>query len=185
MMPTFYTYAPSPDGHDVYSGTVEAATQPANSTKWKPPAVAEGMEVYFDGHGWAVAPQVASLDVDTLREAAHASNQLTFAKRLAELEQPWDVSERSTWAMQLAGAKTVAEGGTSPIIDTLAASRSDGKTPAQLAQLIIEKANAHDTAKAAALAAFQVNRTKIESAKTAKDLPEALTVNDLVAVVKS
>jgi hypothetical protein len=181
-MPTFYTYAPSADGHNVYSGAVEAAAQPADSLKWKPPAVAEGMEVYFDGHGWAVGPTVGSLNVDSLREAAHAANRMTFGKRLAELDQPWDSSERSTWAMQLAGAKTVAEGGTSPIIETLAASRTDGKTPAQLAQVIIEKANAHDTAKAAALAAFQVNRAKIESAKTAKDLPESLTVNDLVAL---
>lgn len=73
------------------------------------------------------------------------------ARRLAALVADYTELERETWKGQLEEARVVLDGGSSDLLDTLAAPRS--LTATEMATVIVGKADAFKTASGAILAA--------------------------------
>ena len=145
----------------------ERSLIPANATTVAPPSVPSGHVAVFDGEAWASVedlrgavyydPEGERHEVETLGFEIPASWSETpppppvpvfteedvrreGAVRLDGLVSGYTRAERETWKGQLAGARVVLDGGTSALIDALAAAR--GITAAAMAQVILDKETA-------------------------------------------
>jgi hypothetical protein len=177
-MTTFYPYA-AVDGTALlaYTGTpVNATTQPADSSLYPPPSVTHtvpsGYTDYFDGVGWIVGPTVSNLSAELCKTVAAARATTTFSNTVSAAASGYSEAEQSTWSMQLAQAQEVLTGGTSTLLATIAAAK--GLTVQDLAQKIVTKSTAYNTALANALAAYH-------TAQSGTATVASITLADLVA----
>lgn len=166
----------------MYSGTpVELGaedTMPENSSGFQPLTPPEGYVVYFDGVGWVTALDIRNATLAQLQTALAADADRKFAEAADTLTKGYTSAEQKSWAQQVAEANTVIGGGTSTLLNVLASAR--GLDVKVLAQKIVDKATAYDTAYGQLLGTCQATKDKIAGAKTLDDLPPV----DSVEVVR-
>lgn len=108
-----------------------------------------GVGYTWDGSTFA-APSRPEIPAEDLPRRVRQEGR----RRLAALVADYSDLERETWKGQLAEARIVADGGSSTMIEDLAQPR--GLTPAEMAQLIIDKDAALKSAIGPILAAQEV-----------------------------
>lgn len=172
---------------NAYTGVpiVQDSTLPPypNSSKWKPPTVVSGQLCYFDGTGWVVGVDVTTASLTSLQGIALHSATATFKRAISGLTSGYSQQEQRSWSKQVADAQTVISGGAeSALIAALATARSEDVQT--LAQKIVTKSNAYQTAYATALATLQKARVAISAATTVTQLP-AFTLDSLKIVAVS
>lgn len=146
------------------------AAAPANTTEWQPPeAPADGVYYQYDG-AWVLGIDVRKAAIADLQASALVPVQAAFEAAVAQLQSAYTTSERASWAQQLSEAQGLIAGTTKepPLLTALASAR--GLDVKALAQKIVDKNNAYQSAYASALATFQKARDAISAAKQLSDL---------------
>lgn len=168
VYPTWHLYK-QVNGFNVYDSSVEAETQPANSSQWKPPTTDTG-SYYFDGFCWVLGPAIGTVTFAHLQELAQEQSDVLFSNAVNLLTSGYTAEEQASWTQQVQAATVVVDGGeASALLTTLAEAQS--VTVAVLAAKIIAKSAAYNTAYTTLLSAYQAERAKITSAKVPTDLP--------------
>lgn len=157
----------------VYTGApleIDAdADTPASACVWKPPTVGDGLAVYFDGFGWVVARDITKMALDDLKELLLTDAATQFLQDTDALNAEYPRAERDSWSTQSAQAQIVLEGGESPMLTALASAR--GVDVKALAQKILDKANAYNTAYAKLLGAYQAQRDAVNAVSKVVKMP--------------
>jgi hypothetical protein len=158
----------------VYTGTpielAEGQSPPENSSPWRPPTAPDGRAVYFDGYGWFVGPDLATVKIADLQTIVFKDLADTFQSQVDALTTGYTAAERQSWGQQLADAKSLLAGGqSSALLTTLASAR--GVDPKVLAQKIVDKDAAYQNQYAALLAAYQKQRDAVSIATSPDQLP--------------
>lgn len=180
-MAKFYMSEPLYKGSTLYvsNGQVkEADTRPAKSSRWEPPVVEDNEAVYLVEHAevpneglWRVGRNLTSMNIESLRQMAHASNANKLSMAMALYDYKYPKEEQSTWEQQIKDANEFKNSGaTSALLEALATAK--GVTVDGLADSIISKSNARAEAQADALSKYAKAKAQIENASSLQDLPE-------------
>lgn len=147
----YYTYCPK---KFVFLKAVEADTQPANSSPWKPPEDDDYAQSYFNGDHWVRCAPQAQMTQDVLRAVAISELRKKFNAKIRHINAGVAAEEISTYAQQAAEARAYLNHGTlGTYLNTLSAVR--GLEPSDLAARIVDKVDDYERKMATALGEYQ------------------------------
>jgi hypothetical protein len=160
---TYYLYDPKTF---MPTNAVKADKQPENSSQFPPPECAPTQQVYFNGHGWVKSFRREDMTAERIRSVLKAIAAFAFDRDMRSLNAGRSLQEVSMYQQQYTEAKEYQKTGKPPLFLQLL-SEARGEECDELAQKIIDKAEAYAQHQATALATYQA---AVKDAETRTDL---------------
>lgn len=168
----WYPYVPLFDGsaERVYAGQpteqAEGESPPANASPWIPPCAGEGFLAYYlaDCGAWQVRPDTRLQPLAEAQAVQIAVINQACQRVLAQITAPYPAGEVDTWGQQLgeAQAVTASTSVATPVLSAIA--QASGRTVADLAASVLQKAAAYQAAAGAAIGHRQALCAQIQAA---------------------